>query len=106
MSLVKVTTVHLGERSYPVLVGRGLLRQLGEAIREHLLVITGCVAMTSPSVDVLYGERLIAALEALHPEKVLVPEGEEAKTWDAVGDLLGALIKHGLDRRGVVVALG
>ena len=103
---MRVATVHLGERSYPVLVGSGLLRRLGEAIGGHLLGVTGCVATTSPSVDVLYGDRMMAALEALHPEKVLVPEGEEAKTWDAVGELLGSLIKHGLDRRGVVVALG
>lgn len=103
---MRVATVRLDERSYPVLVGGGLLRRLGEVIGGHLLGVTGCVATTSPSVDVLYGERMMAALEALHPEKVLVPEGEQAKTWDAVGELLGSLIKHGLDRRGVVVALG
>jgi 3-dehydroquinate synthase len=106
LGVLRVTTVRLGERSYPVLVGGGLLRRLGEVIGGHLLGVTGCVATTSPSVDVLYGERMMAALEALNPERVLVPEGEEAKTWDAVGELLGSLIKHGLDRRGVVVALG
>jgi 3-dehydroquinate synthase len=103
---MRAATVHLGERSYPILVGGGLLGRLGEAIGEHLLDVTGCVVVTSPSVDRLYGGQAMTALEALHPGKVMVSEGEEAKTWDAAGELLGGLIKHGLDRRGVVVALG
>ena len=62
--------------------------------------------VTSPSVDKLYGKQTMVALEAFHPGKVIVPDGEDAKTWDAAGDLLGWLIKQGLDRRGAVVALG
>jgi len=103
---LRAATVHLGERSYPVHVGGGLLGRLGEAIGKYLLEVTGCVIVTSPFVDVLYGGLATAAMEALHRGKVLVPEGEEAKTWDAAGELLGALTGHGLDRRGVVVALG
>lgn len=106
LETLRVATIHIGERSYPVFVGGGLLGQLGEAIRGHLPGITGCVAVTSSPVDLLYGGRMMTALTALHPEKVLVPEGEEAKNWNAVGELLGTLIKRGLDRRGVVVALG
>ena len=62
--------------------------------------------VTSPSVDALYGGQAITALRALNPGKVIVPEGEEAKTWGATEELLSGLIEHGLDRRGVVVALG
>jgi 3-dehydroquinate synthase len=106
LEALRAATVHLGGRSYPILVGGGLIGRLGEAIGEHLSDVTGCVVVTSPSVDGLYGGRAITALEALHPGKVIIPEGEEAKTWDASGELLCSLIKHGLDRRGVVVALG
>lgn len=103
---MRAATVHLGEGSYHVLAGGGLLGRLGEAIHEYIPDVTGCILVTSPSVDRLYGAQAMTALEALHPGKVIIPEGEEAKTWDAAGELLGALIKHGLDRRGVVVALG
>jgi 3-dehydroquinate synthase len=106
LEALRAATVHLGERSYPVLVGGGLLGRLGEAMDEQLPDVTGCVVVTSPSVDGLYGGQAMKALEALHPGKVIVPEGEEAKTWDAARGLLGALIGYGLDRRGVVVALG
>lgn len=48
----------------------------------------------------------MSTLNALHPGKITIPEGEEAKTWDAAGELLGSLIKHGLDRKSIVIALG
>jgi 3-dehydroquinate synthase len=102
----RAATVHLGYRSYPVLVGGGLLPRLGEAINEYILDATGCALVTSPQVNDLFGAKAAVALKTLNPCKVIVPEGEEAKTWDTVGELLGSLIKHGLDRRGVVVALG
>jgi 3-dehydroquinate synthase len=102
----RAATVRLGVRSYPILVGGGLLGRLGEAISEHLPDVTGCAVVTSPSVDALYGGQAMTALEALHPGKVIVPEGEEAKTFGASEELLGDLIEYGLDRRGVVVALG
>lgn len=103
---MRAATVRPGPRGYPVLVGEGLLDRLGEAIAEYAPGATGCVLVTSPQVNTLYGARATAALDSLHPGKVAIPEGEEAKTWDAAGSLLGSLIGHGLDRRGVVVALG
>ncbi len=102
----RAATVRLGERSYPILVGGGLLGRLGEAVGEYIPDATGCALVTSPSVDGLYGAQAEASLGPLHPAKVIVPEGEGAKTWDAAGELLGTLIEHGLDRRCVVVALG
>ncbi len=103
---MRVASVHLGARSYPILVGGGLLGRLGEAISEYIPGVTGCVVVTSPSVDALYGRQVMTSLDGLNPGKVIVPEGEEAKTWGAAEKLLGGLIEHGLDRRGVVVALG
>ncbi len=103
---LRAATVRLGPRSYPILVGGGLLDQLGEAVGDYLPSVTGCVLVTSQPVDYLYGERAMESLALLRPHKVIVPEGEEAKTWGAAGELLGTMISHGLDRRGVVVALG
>jgi 3-dehydroquinate synthase len=103
---MRAATVRLLPRGYPVLAGEGLLDRLGEAIAEYVPDATGCALVTSPQVDALYGSRAMAALDPLHPGKVTIPEGEEAKTWDATGELLGSLIRHGIDRRGVVVALG
>jgi len=102
----RAATVHLGARSYPVLVGGGLLGRLGEAISEYIPDVTGCVVVTSSSVDAICGEQAMTALEALNPGKIVVSEGEEAKTLGVVDELLGSLIEFGLDRKGVIVALG
>jgi len=106
LEYMRAATVRIGGRGYHVLAGAGLLDRLGEAIAEYIPSATGCVLVTSPQVDALYGMRAMTSLESLHPRKVMIPEGEEAKTWDAAGELLGSLIKQGLDRKGVVVALG
>jgi 3-dehydroquinate synthase len=102
----RAATVHIGARSYNVLAGNGLLMRLGEAINEYIPDTTGCALVTSSSVDRLYGAQMMATLDILHPSKVVIPEGEEAKTWDAAGGLIGEFIGHGLDRRSVVVAFG
>jgi len=103
---LEVVTVNLDERIYPILIGNDLLSYLGEAVNEHLLGITECVVVMQPTVRALYGERIMASLDSLNPDEVLMPEGEEAKTWGSVSDLLGALFKLGLDRRGIIVAFG
>jgi 3-dehydroquinate synthase len=103
---LRVASVRLGDRSYPILVGVGLLDRLGEAITEYLPSTTGCVVVTSTHVDALYGARAMESLAPLSPGRIVAPEGEDAKTWDAVEETLGTLIRHGLDRKGVVIALG
>jgi 3-dehydroquinate synthase len=75
-------------------------------VSETVSGVTGCVLVTSTSVDVLYGDEAAASLKELHPIKILLPEGEAAKTWGWAGKVVGSLIKRGLDRKGVVVALG
>jgi len=102
----RAATVALDERSYPILVGEGLLSRLGSLVAEAAPGATGCALVTSTSVDMLYGEEAAASLGELHPSKILLPEGEAAKTWGWAGKVVGRLIERGLDRKGVVVALG
>ncbi len=102
----RAATVVLGERSYPILVGEGLLSRLGSLVPEAVPGATGCTIVTSTSVNMLYGDEAAASLRDLHPTKILLPEGEVAKTWGWAGKVVGSLIERGLDRRGVVVALG
>ena len=98
--------VRLGERGYPILVGQGLSRQLGEVIAELIPDASGCVVVTSPTIDELHSEAVMAGLEWLSPVKLMVPDGEEAKTWATAETVISGLIDCGLKRSGVVVALG
>jgi len=98
--------VKLGERGYKIYVGAGLSDRLGEVVATSKPEATGCVVVTSPPIERLYGEAVAASLERLSPRTILVPDGEEAKHWDNAGTLLGGFLDAGLDRSGLVVALG
>jgi len=98
--------VRLGDRGYKIYVGAGLSGRLGEVVAASKPEATGCVVVTSPPIEGLYGEAVAASLKRLSPRTLLVPDGEEAKHWDSAGTLLGGFLDAGLDRNGVVVALG
>lgn len=102
----KITSVDLGKESYRVYVGEGLLDELGSIIEQELAEVTGCVVVTSKILNDLYGKNVTEALSRFNPEIILVPDGEEAKTWEQAGRLVGEFLNYGMDRKGVVVAFG
>jgi 3-dehydroquinate synthase len=92
--------VALGARSYSILVASGLLDRLGDNIP-----VTGKKALvTTPVVQELYGERIAVSLG--DHTLILVPDGEEAKQWSIVEELLGKFMDAGMDRKSTVIALG
>jgi 3-dehydroquinate synthase len=100
-------TVNLGDRSYPVHVGSGILRRAGELLTEAGL--HGKVAIvTNPTVAQLYLDTLHTALSAVAFEvvPVLIPDGEEHKNLKSLAIVYDRLIAERLDRHCCVVALG
>ena len=85
--------VALGARSYRVVVESGLIDNL----REYIPVKGRKALVTTPVINELYGEKIAGAIDDY--ELILVPDGEEAKQWDIVEDLLGKLLDAGLDRK-------
>lgn len=108
MSLTEYTAaeIRLGDRGYQIYVGAGLSGRLGEILTASKPEATGCVVVTSKPIDRLYGEAVAASLGGLNPRTLVVPDGEEAKEWENAGTLLGRFLDAGLDRNGVVIALG
>ena len=99
--------VDLGSRSYPILVGHGILSDFGRTYAARGLGSTAAI-VTNPTVAPLYLDPVRAGLEAqgVTATVVEVPDGEEFKTLATVGRLYGELIQAGLDRRSCIVALG
>jgi 3-dehydroquinate synthase len=96
--------VALGQRSYPVWIGRGLL---GDAARwrarlrgRHALVLS------NTTVAPLYLERVAQGLDGLHWSSFLLDDGEAHKSFANVGHALDALAQLGATRDACVVALG
>lgn len=99
--------VELGSRSYPVLIGSGLLEEAG----THLgpFARSGKLAIVSDRpVWEAQGERLRLGLERFGIEAVpvFVPEREDAKSWDSLVDLTDRLLALELGRGDYVVAFG
>jgi len=103
---VRQITVHLGPRTYPVLVGAGLLAEAGrECARLGLGMRLAVVTQRSVAAQAdAVSESLRAA--GFAPAVVEVPEGEAAKSLDEARGLWDAFLGHGLDRGSAVVAVG
>jgi 3-dehydroquinate synthase len=100
--------VDLGERSYPILIGRGLLND-GALITRHIGAGSGKVAVvTNTTVAPLYLEKVTAPLRAAGREVVTIvlPDGEEHKNWQSLNLVFDALLANKCDRKTTLVALG
>ncbi len=99
--------VDLGARSYPVVVGAGVLDGVGERLAAR--GFRGRAALvTSERVGKLYGARVGGALRraGLEPIVVEMPDGEEHKSMAWMARIQDRLLEAGLDRHSPVVGLG
>ncbi len=97
-------TVELGERSYPVAIGSGLLGG-GFDLSEH---VRGgdCLVVTNETVAPLYLDSLIGNLGGTSVDSISLADGEEFKTMQAVESVIDQLVKCRANRDTTVIALG
>jgi len=96
--------VALGQRSYPVWIGAGLLGQ--HARWRAMLRGRHALVVSNTTVAPLYLPRIEAGLEGLHWSSFLIDDGEAHKTFANVGGALDALGRLGATRDACVIALG
>jgi 3-dehydroquinate synthase len=101
-------TVRLGERSYPVYVAPSLVSGVGGLITETLPSTTRFTVVSSENIWELHGGALESSLatHGIEANVVLVPDGEEAKSWGEAARLIGELLETGFDRRSALIAFG
>ena len=92
---------------YAVLIGEGLLDRLGPLV-NGLGRWTTVALVSDDVVGPLHAERVAASLEdaGLPLARASMPAGEAHKTLETVADLYAQFLASGLDRGGLVVALG
>ncbi|KQR61549.1 3-dehydroquinate synthase [Brevundimonas sp. Leaf168] len=92
--------------AYDVVVGRGLLAQVGAHIAP--LATGRTVIVTDETVAGIHAQALTASLTAagVTSEIVAVPAGEGSKSFAELERVLDRLLEIGLDRQDVVIALG
>ena len=99
--------IRLGQSSYSVHIGSGILSQTGQRLKE-LVYGDKVVIITNPVVKKLYGTRLKQCLvEAGYKTTILeVPDGEEHKSLESAGKLYQQLAESGAERLTPILALG
>jgi 3-dehydroquinate synthase len=101
---METLSVALGERSYPIHIGAGLLGA-AELYRAHLGG-GGAAIITNPVVAPLYLERVKQALPGARITEVVIPDGEESKSWQTLNQVFDALLKARCGRDTLIIALG
>jgi 3-dehydroquinate synthase len=103
---VQTLNVDLGERAYPIHIGRGLL-DAGAAVAQCLPQPRVAV-VTNTTVAPLYLARFQAALEQQGVEvlPVILPDGEAYKNWETLNLIFDALLKARCERKTTLIALG
>ena len=96
--------VELGDRSYPILIGEGLLRQ-PDLIRQHVPA-RDILVVSNTTVAPLYMASLVEALSGSRLVEAILPDGEAHKTLATVGRILDVLVANRFGRDCIVVALG
>ena len=100
-------TVDLGKRSYPILIGDGLIAEIGVHVRP-LLRRPRTMIVTDAHVAPHY----LAAVEAsladagIATASLVLAPGEAIKSWSGLAQLTEWLIGEGVERSDHVIALG
>lgn len=99
-------SIELGERSYPIDVGPGLLSN--DEIWAGTPVGSTAMIVTNETVVGLYGAQLARRLQDRYRSvhTVVLPDGEEHKEWPTLNLVFDALLQQGCDRKTVIYALG
>jgi 3-dehydroquinate synthase len=98
--------IELGDRSYTIVIGLGLLDNA--STWSDLPKSSSALVVTNTTVAPLYVRRLQAALASRHKaiHVVVLPDGEEYKTWQTLNLIFDALLQNACDRKTVLYALG
>ena len=104
---MRTVKVPLGDRTYSILIGAGLLDRLGPECRR-LKLGQRCVILTDTQVAPLYAEAAEASLRqaGFEVRTLTVPAGEKAKSLPVFQRCCEQLAAYRLERKSFIVALG
>jgi 3-dehydroquinate synthase len=100
-------SVALGERSYSIHIGSGLLER-AELFAPHLSNGATAVLVSNNTVAPLYLYRLAGTLSAagIKTLPIVLPDGEDYKNWETLNRVFDVMLENRCDRHSVLIALG
>lgn len=103
---MQTLTVELGDRSYPIHIGSGLLKQ-SELILPHLKRKQVAI-VSNTTVAPLYLEQLAQPLRkaGVSVVEIILPDGEAYKNSETLNTIYDALLQNRCERNTTLIALG
>jgi len=96
--------VNLGERSYPICIGKNLLDH--HELLTQYIPGNNALIISDENVAPLYMDKVEAALSGLKYKTLVLPEGEEHKNLDTLNTIYDCLLNNKFDRNTTLIALG
>jgi len=98
--------IHLADRSYPIVIGSGLLGH--PTTYQNLPLANTALIVSNTTVAPLYAAQLQTALQGRYARVLLLglPDGEAHKDWHTLQLIFDTLLANGCDRKTVLFALG
>ncbi|NQZ49274.1 MAG: 3-dehydroquinate synthase [Moritella sp.] len=97
-------TVELGERSYPIYIGEGVLTQVEQF--KSAITTNKVVVISNDTVAPLYLQRVTALLQDYEFDSIILSDGEQFKTLDTLNEIFTALLRENCGRDTTLIALG
>jgi 3-dehydroquinate synthase len=101
---MQTLTVELEDRSYPINIGAGLLRQ--QSLLQAAVPARDILLVSNTTVAPLYAPAVKSALADRRVVEVILPDGEQHKSLDTAGRVFDVLVANRFGRDALVLALG
>ena len=101
---MQTLTVELADRSYPINIGAGLLRQ--QSLLQAAVPARDILLVSNTTVAPLYAAVVRQSLSDRRIVEVILPDGEQYKTLASAGRVFDVLIANRFGRDALVLALG
>lgn len=103
----RLVHVPLGERSYDILIGPGLMARAGGEITSRIKGRRAAI-VTDENVGARYLDGLMDSLQTdgIEAVSVTLPAGEKTKSFDSLTNVCDVLLEARIERNDTVIALG
>lgn len=103
--MIKTLRANFGERSYDLLYGSGLLKDVGRYI-PNLKKETRVIILTNPRLKELFEDQITESLSGNTLIWHLISDGESYKNLATVSEIYSALALNKIDKGSIVIAMG
>ncbi|QVY60168.1 3-dehydroquinate synthase [Cytobacillus gottheilii] len=103
---MKAVSVQTSSKEYPVLIGEKIIHELPLFLHNEFPQLTKLMIITDENIGKLYLQDLLEVLSDFESSHIIVPNGENAKTFEVYHECLTFALKQQLDRKSLILAFG